>query len=148
MKMPVDFFIEVTTRTKHSHWSWHNLFGREITENMLYKITCRLPTLFPLPVAIETPEARARVGTGIVHVAVQSERNRTTVRRDCCRHNGTWKKLCRKTRQKLIQNVTPPRNKMRKTRRISTTAIKHFSRPTWYYQFSHSILFNIWIKSW
>jgi len=64
-------------------------FEHEITDSLLYKLTCRLLTLFPLPVAIETPEAGARVGTGIVYVAVQCEWNRTTVRRDCCRHNTT-----------------------------------------------------------
>jgi len=51
------------------------LQGHEIGRNLFWKPTCRLPALLPLSVAIEAPDARARVGAGVVYVAVQSEWN-------------------------------------------------------------------------
>jgi len=40
-----------------------------------YNLTCRLSALYPLPVAIDTPDAGAIVCARVVQVAVQSERD-------------------------------------------------------------------------
>jgi len=47
-----------------------------------FRHTCRLLTQFPLSVAIETSDATAIVSTTVVDIAIQRERNCTTLRRD------------------------------------------------------------------
>ena len=64
------------------------------------KPTCRLPALFPLPVAVVTADAGAVVSARVVDVAVECERDRTAVGRDCCRHDGT----CVRTQQRNLHH--------------------------------------------
>ena len=59
----------------------------KLFSNRLRYLTCRLPALFPLPVAIETADAVPVISAGVVYVAVQRKWNRTATRRDRCRNS-------------------------------------------------------------
>jgi len=89
-----------------------------------------LSALFPLPVAVDTPDTGAIVCARVVQVSVQSEWDRAAVGRDCCRNSSTCYNTQKKRRKESIQYVQwrtgPPEN-----REISrwAPASRNFSGP-------------------